>query len=261
MNYIFTTCALVLFLNHSLSVSAQEISTSNMYVFAGGWELKKGDSLLITPKDGKCSSIYKSPKVRSESDQLYGLDSAKKYEIVGLVRYRWGNDDECKYALVKIDGDKYYMDVESAILLDEVVVPEAVRTKMASSLVTVRKRHTIYKQLNPMAHIYYEIVEKDTFIYMVFQNTDYEILTQVEVATFTKDELGRFAEGLSELTKSVYKAGEANVYISDDKYLGKLSLGYSDYIFHKTGPGSGSIRFNKNQIKRIRAAVESFFAK
>jgi len=111
----------------SLPGHAQQYSSLSRYDYSPGWTLHKGDTLLLrTPKDSLFTSVYAGIYPVKNSPVLAGKYGGTACVISGLEKYSPKTSPGKVFAEVKIDGKKYFVDIDRSVYEDEIALPQGV---------------------------------------------------------------------------------------------------------------------------------------
>lgn len=96
-----------------------------------GWQVNKGGSLILgEPKgDGVFKDICKKVSYKKDKDNLPSKFKGAAVKIKRLVRYTWMNGENNVYAVIDVNEDKYYLQLNEAIATGELKIPDGYSKK------------------------------------------------------------------------------------------------------------------------------------
>lgn len=112
------------FLLVSINVFSQQVSSLGKYRCSNSWEINKKTIIKLgkASNQGGYLSIYTSP-FKSKKIRLSKEIKDVNVDVISIERYVWDFGDNIVFAKIKIDEEKYYIDIEGAIKKDEIVLP------------------------------------------------------------------------------------------------------------------------------------------
>lgn len=254
---------LLLLILLSIKAFAQEVATMNSYIYNDRWTAIKKDTLTIgiASDNGFFSNIYDNSPEKKHRNPLDSSANNQKVIIKNLKRYSWGGERGTVYVIFDWKEHQYYADISNAVLEKEIIIPSNEKKSVqVPGLVRVIRKKIVYRTTYPDFEIEEENEDGNIQYYLEFRNMQYHYATNHTIISLSKDQIKKFADGLMELTKDIYKPGESSVQVAENVLLLKNKNGLSaiNYSISKLGYESGDTWVNASQAKSISEAIREY---